>query len=363
MSAYTLPQSQSPVPARGRWWTNRAGYLAAAWAALSGVLALVWTISGSGYPYGTADPQGTASLLRFLPPDVGALVFAGLTITVAVAALAMSGPQAVRLRGVARVLLVAYCGTVVAFLLVVVPDVQVLTTAGYLPMLIIGAPFGWPPVDYAEVFTWSLGNKVWAMAGGILLARTVLTWLFRTGGACLSCGRSADGPTWTSAESAARWGRWATYLAAAIPLLYAATRFAWLANIPLGVSPEFLREMWDTGLVWAGGGLAAFAVVGAVLTLGLVQRWGERFPRWMIGLSGRRVPIMLAVVPATLVAIAVTAGGLAMYSLPEVWDFEAFSFSVGPALLWPLWGVALGAAALAYHLRRRGGCSRCSRDD
>ena len=27
--------------------------------------------------------------------------------------------------------------------------------------------------------------------------------------------------------------------------------------------------------------------------LGLVQRWGEVFPRWMIGLSGRRVPIAL----------------------------------------------------------------------
>jgi len=359
-TARILPRPSSPDPTRRRWWTDRVGYLTAAWAGLYGVLALVWTISGRGYPYGIADPHGSVSLLRFLPTAAGAPVLAALYLTVAVAALAMAGPQAVRLRGAARVLLVTYCGTVATILLVVVPDVQVLTVAGYAPMLIIGAPFGWPPVDYAEVFTWSLGNKVWAMLGGVLLVRTTITWLFRTGGACLSCGRGADGSTWTSAESAARWGRWATYLAAAIPLLYAVSRFAWLANIPLGVSEEFLREMWDSGMVWAGSGLAAFAVVGSVLTLGLVQRWGERFPRWMIGLSGRRVPIKLAVVPATLVAIAVTAGGLALYSSPELWSFGAFSFTTISMLFWPLWGLALGAATLAYHLRRRGACAHCA---
>jgi hypothetical protein len=33
----------------------------------------------------------------------------------------------------------------------------------------------------------------------------------------------------------------------------------------------------------------------------------------------------------------------------------------GPMLVWPLWGVSLGAATLAYHLRRRGPCRRCGR--
>ena len=31
----------------------------------------------------------------------------------------------------------------------------------------------------------------------------------------------------------------------------------------------------------------------------------------------------------------------------------------GPALLWPVWEFALGAATLAYHLRRRGPCRHC----
>jgi hypothetical protein len=29
--------------------------------------------------------------------------------------------------------------------------------------------------------------------------------------------------------------------------------------------------------------------------------------------------------------------------------------------VWPLWSVALGAATLAYHLRRRGACPYCGR--
>ncbi len=32
-----------------------------------------------------------------------------------------------------------------------------------------------------------------------------------------------------------------------------------------------------------------------------------------------------------------------------------------PELLWPVWGVALAAATLAYYYRRRGKCEHCGR--
>ena len=48
--------------------------------------------------------------------------------------------------------------------------------------------------------------------------------------------------------------------------------------------------------------------------LGLVQRWGEVFPRWMIGLAGRRVPIALAVVPASLASVLLIVGGIGIWS-------------------------------------------------
>jgi hypothetical protein len=168
-----------------------------------------------------------------------------------------------------------------------------------------------------------------------------------------------DGLGTASAARWGRWGRWAAYVAAVVPALYAATRLAWLAGIPLGISEAFLGELRDSGAVWAGAGLGAFAVAGSVLTLGLVQRWGEVFPRWMVGLAGRRVPVALAVAPASLVSVFVTSAGLSLLSSGSFLDLAG---SAGLAV-WPmlLWGVALGAATLAYYLRRRGRCRHCGR--
>jgi hypothetical protein len=350
-------------PAPRHWWLDRGGYLTAAWAGLYGVLALIWTLTGDGYPFGPNDPGGSTSALRLLPADVGAPIFAAVALTTAVAGLAMAGDQAVRLRGIPRGLLLAYGWFVAAVLLVVVPDAQVLALAGYAPMLILSLPFGGLPVDYSEVFTWALLNKGFAIVGGLLVARTVLTWQLRTAGWCGSCGRGA-GVTWTSAASAARWGRRAAYTAAVVPVGYALTRLAWLVGIPLGISEEFLRELHEDGGVWAGAGLGAFGMVCGILTLGRVQGWGERFPRWVVGVAGRRVPIKLAVVPATLVAIAVAAASIGFFASPAFLELLAdMTGAAAPMLLWPLWAVALGAATLAYYLRRRAACTHCLRAD
>jgi hypothetical protein len=338
------------------------GYLAAAWAAGYGVVALLWTISGDGFPFGPGDPGGDLSLLRTLRAGVGAPLFAGVLLATAVAALAMAGPHAVHLHGLPRRLLLAFGWAVAAALLLVVPDARLLALAGYAPMLLLGAPFGWPPVDYAEVFTWPLLNQLCSVAGGFLLARTVLVWQFRTRGACVACGRGEATSVAMTPASAARWGRWAAYLAAVIPVLYALTRLAWLAGIPLGIPEAFLRELHDSGAVWAGAGLGAFGIAGGILTLGLVQRWGEVFPRWLPGLAGRRVPVLLAVVPATVVAVLVTSASLSLLTNGALLDLLGTAgMAVLPMLLWPLWGVALGAATLAYYLRRRGRCGRCGR--
>ena len=48
--------------------------------------------------------------------------------------------------------------------------------------------------------------------------------------------------------------------------------------------------------------------------LGLVQRWGEVFPRWMVGLAGRRVPMGLAVIPASLASVLLAVGGIGIWS-------------------------------------------------
>jgi hypothetical protein len=106
--------------------------------------------------------------------------------------------------------------------------------------------------------------------------------------------------------------------------------------------------------------------------LGLVQRWGEVFPRWMIGLAGRRVPIALAVIPASLASVLLIVGGIGIWSglaqmvanaaaagaagTELIWEII---FEVGPTLLFPVWGLALAVATLGYYYRRRGPCSVC----
>src|SRR5687768_9205937 len=94
-------------------------HAAAAWAALYGTLALVWTATGRGFPFGTNDPGGDASILRWLPAGVGAPVFAVVLLATAVAALSMPTTNP---RGTARTALLAAGWSVVALLLVVVPD-------------------------------------------------------------------------------------------------------------------------------------------------------------------------------------------------------------------------------------------------
>ena len=79
----------------------------------------------------------------------------------------------------------------------------------------------------------------------------------------------------------------------------------------------------------------------------------------MIGLAGRRVPIKLAVVSAILVAVAVTTASVSLLSSGHMLDAVGGGMATMPMTLWPLWGVSLGAATLAYYLRRRGRCGTC----
>ncbi len=164
------------------------------------------------------------------------------------------------------------------------------------------------------------------------------------------------------------------YVATVAPIFYAFTRYAWALGFPLGMSEKDFRGGQHSGAWTAGLFLANFGLVGAVLMLGLVQRWGEVFPRWMIGLAARRVPIALAIVPASLVSVLLIVGGIAVWSgLDRIVGrlvaggaqgmglVGEVIFPIGPVLLFPVWGVALAVATLGYYYRRRGPCSVCGR--
>jgi len=343
------------------------GYAAAVWSLLYGVLGMSWALGGAGFPFGREnDPQAALSVLEGAQATTGGPIIAALGLVGALVAVAMARTWG---RGIIRAVLRAFAWVVAATLVLGIPDYRLLMAVAYAPIFLLGAPFGWPPANFFDVITWPVVNQFVCITGGLCWAGAALAYQRRSSDACASCGRADDSSDWTTPVNAARWGKWAVAVAVIIPLLYAATRWAWALGIPLGISQEFFREGQAVGLWWAGAALATVAIIGALLTLGLVQQWGEIFPRWIPILAGRRVPPGLAIVPALLVAILVTTAGLMFVRLTLLGAIsESFTFideedwaALAPELLWPFWGVALAAATLAYYYRRRGTCVRCGR--
>jgi hypothetical protein len=105
------------------------------------------------------------------------------------------------------------------------------------------------------------------------------------------------------------------------------------------------------------------ALGGALLTLGLIQHWGEVFPSWLPVLAGRRVPPGLAIVPATVASVVLTTGGLTIWRMviAEGIGAAAGLGGLAPGLAFLPWGLTLGLATLAYYYRRRGRCQYCGR--
>ncbi len=254
-----------------RGWPGWIGYVAAAWSLAYGLLGLYWALGGAGYPFGENDPGAELSVLRGAQAETVAPVIAGLGLVGAVAAVAMVRTSR---RRILRAILLGFAWVAAATLALLIPDYRVLVAVAYTPIVLIGPPFGWPPgVSILDIFPWPVVNQFFCIAGGLVWAATAVAYRRRSRGtSCERCGRDDAGSSrWTRPDSAARWGRWAIYVAVIIPVLYAVTRWAWALGFPLGISEEFLREGQEVGLWRAGAALATLAVGGAILTLGLVQ--------------------------------------------------------------------------------------------
>lgn len=278
------------------------------WSLLLALAGAFWALGGAGFPFGANDPRAAqvGSLFSTAEP---------LPTGIVMVVIGVLGAVLVRVRPFAWVM---------AFSLVIlVPDTRVVQNFAYLFMGYTGL---WDGPLLFMVFCIA-GGALWAVAG------------------------------WRGPSGVPRWGRAATYAAALLALPYAAVRLAWAAGIPLGVPDGFLME---------GGGLAeavlgGLCVAGAVLTLGLVQRWGEVFPRWIPYLRGRRVPVWLAVVPGLAAAAMMTQAGLRAliwFVRGEVTMTADTWGAFGPALSWLPWGLALFLATYAYFLRRANGIKR-----
>ncbi len=365
------------VPARGggvRDWQRWAPYAAVAWSLVYAALGVYWAVSGRGFPY---TPETVSDVIG---PLIGRFGPGVAWIVVMMAGIPAAAVGAAMLRGVRsralRPLLITAGALLAGVLLLLMTGLNLLVKLGYIPYVVLGlftgAKIG---QTYLEVLTqWTTIHQLLCLIGGFLWLAATVCYGRRSGDACLYCGRR-DGPEgWQRPNQAARWGRIAVYVAMVAPVFYALTRYAWALGFPLGMSEEYLRRGQESGMWISGLFLATFGLVGAVLMLGLVQRWGEVFPRWMIGLAGRRVPIALAVVPASLVSVLLIVGGIAIWSgldqmvarlvaggAKGIEIIGGIIFQLGPTLLFPVWGVALAVATLGYYYRRRGPCGVCGR--
>ncbi|PDP89683.1 hypothetical protein CQJ94_00530 [Glycomyces fuscus] len=348
-------------------------WTALAWSAVALALGLAW-LSGV-ISEGVPGQTGFGSLFALLSPDAwgpldartapGALSLL-LGAVGAVCAVLMLRPQGSGGRPVE-----ALSWTLAAVVLLVFVDGHLLSWLGYSMILPVA---GWVVPDLFRLwveatFTASHLSILFFAVGVAVWVAAALTHRRAVRGACQRCGRT---PRWSAGYEhavrarALRAGRVAVAVACVVALFYPALRLPWVFGIPAGVGREQFDAMSaDGGMIVIGVGLGTAALVGVVLMLGLVQRWGVRFPWWMVGLAGRRVPVRLAVVPAILVAVGLVAMGRSV--VVELLDGQARSLLTTEPLhtvafaSMAVWGAALGVAAAAYAVRRRAECTGCGR--
>ncbi|MGV9315783.1 hypothetical protein ACWDR0_26895 [Streptomyces sp. NPDC003691] len=162
------------------------------------------------------------------------------------------------------------------------------------------------------------------------------------------------------------------------PSIRLAAHAAALTLVPSGLWRIAIALGWDSGFTdetlhpenFPGAGtpyligLSLFAETLGLLTLGLVQRWGEELPPWVPVLGGRRIPVPAAVIPAALGAVLVTfitftgafswndADNMGAAGAPEGGHYWLMTACYAPLLAW---GPLLAVVTVAYYRRRRRG--------
>ena len=347
-----------------RDWQRWAPYAAVAWSLAYAVLGAYWAVSGRGFPYARELVSGGLGPVagRFGPGMAWTFVITAGLPAAAVGTAMLRGIRA------PRPFLMTAGALIAGGLLLLMTDIKLLITLAYIPYVVFRLLSGAGNDPYVQALTeWTLVHQGLCLLGGFFWLAATVTYARRSADACLYCGRGDRPEAWNSPAKAARWGRVAVVVAMVAPVLYGLTRYAWALGIPLGISQEVLRQGQETGEWTSGLFLGTFGLVGAALMLGLVQRWGEVFPPWMLGLAGKRVPIALAAVPASIVSVLLMVAGITIWS-----DYDQMAHAaagsgqdvrivVGPTLLFPVWGAALAMATLAYTYRRRGRCRVCGR--
>lgn len=334
-------------------WPAWIGSAAIIWSLIYGGLQLYWLLGGEGYPYKQGNMGIFSALVTYIPQQTASLISMMICFVSILVGIAMHN---VRIGILPRWLIQSYAWGFAIALILFIPDISLIMSMAYAFL-------------FKFTFTGQMFYQLVCILGACLWAFAGLGYRRKSLHACMHCGRKESG----NHRLLNRVGRITAVIAAVAPVPYAISRFAWALHIPMGVDPSFVRDFprmnpmayvteWVFGSLCIGGGL---------LTLGLIQKWGEVFPRWFPFVGGKRVPISLAVIPALFVAVPVTAAGV-VFSFAYLgirfnfipldgFPLNAVQGGIGPMISWVPWGVALAIAAVTYYYRRRGGCGFCNR--
>ncbi len=155
-----------------------------------------------------------------------------------------------------------------------------------------------------------------------------------------------------------RWARVTAHAAALTPLPSALWRLSLVFGFSGGFTKQGLIDLDVAGWGWVYlVVLSVLTELAALLTLGLVQPWGEIVPRWVPHFGGRSIP-------ARPVAIAASAGAVILILLWTqllLWwntphpDMTTTGVDVVGFLYLPLvaWGPLLAAVTISYVRRHR----------
>lgn len=158
--------------------------------------------------------------------------------------------------------------------------------------------------------------------------------------------------------------RWAERFAHLIPLM-ALPVSLWRLPIAFGFTmgtglPPMDMPLWMS--ISYVGGLSVISELFALACFSLVRRWGEVVPEWIPVFGGRRVPPYLAIVPATIGGLVLTAVLIAwVLTTFEIAGFARDRFdnlwwgvlAVSTSGLFALCGPMVLAMTYAYYRRRR----------
>ncbi|MEV5206424.1 hypothetical protein AB0K35_02965 [Micromonospora sp. NPDC053740] len=207
-----------------------------------------------------------------------------------------------------------------------------------IPAALAGRPSDWR----------DLGARLVLVVGGVLFAGLA------------SASGPRRGPAAVGYRPVPRWTRRWAYVAVALPVVgWAVPHGLWVLGVPIGISERELNDIERNLSTSTGVAITLVPPLAGLLVLGLVQRWGQQFPRWVPGLHGRQVPRRLAVIPAGVVALTlVTYGVLSIAVLvgqvftgdarwSDVWDGWAVTATL---LVFLGWGVSLAVTTTGYAL-------------